>query len=191
MEQLLAATHCAVQTKAVRPAEFERVIVDSTLQSTAIASPVDSQLLEIARHKVRCGQVLRRQPEADPCQGGQNAAPPGRRRSSWQAVQAATQDGQSPAHEAASDNAVSDLPMWLERAESTRTQPRDTENKLNALHATSGSAGGHWPGAAASCPPWPSAASDPSGRLNSGAASAPTAAGCAARQARRSGCCRR
>ena len=65
LEQLLKATiDCAVQTKAVRPGEFERVLVDSTVQSKAIAHPVDSRLLEIARHKVvsaakRCGISLK------------------------------------------------------------------------------------------------------------------------------------
>jgi len=41
-----------VQIKAVRPAEFERVIVDTTVQEKAMAHPVDSRLLEIARGKV-------------------------------------------------------------------------------------------------------------------------------------------
>ena len=41
-----------MQTKAVRPAEFERVIVDTTVQEKAIAHPVDSRLLEIARAKI-------------------------------------------------------------------------------------------------------------------------------------------
>ena len=53
IEQLLKATiDCAVDIKAVKPAELERVIVDSTVQDKAIAHPVDSRLLEIARHKV-------------------------------------------------------------------------------------------------------------------------------------------
>ena len=53
LEQLLKATiECAVEIKAVRPADLERVIVDSTVQSKAIAHPVDSRLLEIARHKL-------------------------------------------------------------------------------------------------------------------------------------------
>lgn len=53
VEELLKATiDTAVATKAIRPAEFERVIVDSTVQEKAIAHPVDSRLLEIARHKV-------------------------------------------------------------------------------------------------------------------------------------------
>jgi len=53
VEELLKATiDTAVQTKAVRPSEFERVIVDSTVQEKAIAHPVDSRLLEIARAEV-------------------------------------------------------------------------------------------------------------------------------------------
>lgn len=53
VEELLKATiDTAVMTKAVRPAEFERIIVDSTVQEKAIAHPVDSRLLEIARAKV-------------------------------------------------------------------------------------------------------------------------------------------
>jgi len=53
VEELLKATiDTAVATKAVRPNEFERVIVDSTVQETAIAFPTDSRLLEVARHKV-------------------------------------------------------------------------------------------------------------------------------------------
>ncbi|WP_427970054.1 IS5 family transposase, partial [Altererythrobacter sp.] len=53
VEELLKATiDAAVETKAVRPSEFERIIVDSTVQEKAIAHPVDSRLLEIARAKV-------------------------------------------------------------------------------------------------------------------------------------------
>jgi IS5 family transposase len=53
VEALLKATiETAVATQAVRPTEFERIIVDSTVQEKAIAHPVDSRLLEIARAKV-------------------------------------------------------------------------------------------------------------------------------------------
>ena len=53
VEVLLKATiETAVSTQAVQPNEFERVIVDSTVQEKAIAHPVDSRLLEIARAKV-------------------------------------------------------------------------------------------------------------------------------------------
>ena len=50
LEQLLRFTiQTAVEIKAIKPAELERVIVDSTVQEKAIAHPVDSRLLEIAR----------------------------------------------------------------------------------------------------------------------------------------------
>ena len=53
VEELLKATiDTAVASKAIKPAEFERLIVDTTVQEKAIAHPVDSRLLEIARHKV-------------------------------------------------------------------------------------------------------------------------------------------
>ncbi len=65
IEHLLKATiDCAVDIKAVKPADLECVIVDTTVQPKAIAHPVDSRLLEIARHKVvaaakRCGIALK------------------------------------------------------------------------------------------------------------------------------------
>src|SRR5690606_21342226 len=43
---------CAVESRAVKPAEFTRVIVDTTVQEKAIAFPTDSRLLEIARYQV-------------------------------------------------------------------------------------------------------------------------------------------
>jgi transposase, IS5 family len=49
---LKSTIETAVQIEAIKPAELERVIVDSTVQEKAIAHPVDSRLLEIARHKV-------------------------------------------------------------------------------------------------------------------------------------------
>jgi transposase, IS5 family len=53
LEQLLKATiDTAVELKAIKPVELERVIVDTTVQEKAMAHPVDSRLLEIARHKV-------------------------------------------------------------------------------------------------------------------------------------------
>ena len=61
---LKSTIETAVQIKVVKPAEFERVIVDTTVREGAIAHPVDSRLLEIARHKVvsaarRAGIVLK------------------------------------------------------------------------------------------------------------------------------------
>lgn len=53
VEELLARTiEAAVEMKAVRHSEFERVIVDSTVQEKAVAYPTDSRLLEVARAKV-------------------------------------------------------------------------------------------------------------------------------------------
>ena len=40
-----------MEIKAIKPAELERVIVDTTVQEKALAHPVDSRLLEIARYK--------------------------------------------------------------------------------------------------------------------------------------------
>jgi IS5 family transposase len=53
VEELLKATiDTAASSGAVSAKEFERVIVDSTVQEKAIAFPTGSRLLEIARHHV-------------------------------------------------------------------------------------------------------------------------------------------
>ncbi|WP_323073753.1 IS5 family transposase [Mycetohabitans endofungorum] len=53
VEELLAATlTAAAQMKALKPVEFERVIVDTTVQEKAMAYPTDSRLLEVARSKL-------------------------------------------------------------------------------------------------------------------------------------------
>lgn len=53
METILKATiTTAVASKAIKPAEFARVIVDTTVQEKAIAYPVDTRLLEIARQQL-------------------------------------------------------------------------------------------------------------------------------------------
>ena len=165
LEQLFKATiECAVEIKAVRPADLERVIVDSTVQSKAIAHPVDSRLLEIARHKVvsaarragiackqtyaKEGKTLRRKA------GGYAHAKQFKRlrktvkrqrtilgvvmrevQRKLGADQAAVAAGGAPANEPDSPNALSNLAMWLERAERIRTQQRNSKNKLYALHA--------------------------------------------------------
>jgi transposase, IS5 family len=165
IEQLLKATiECAVQIKAVKPVDLERVIVDSTVQSKAIAHPVDSRLLEIARHKVvgaakragislkqtyaQEGKTLRRKA------GGYAHAKQFKRlrktvkrqrtilgvvmrevQRKLDADKAAVAAGGAPAHEPSSAKAINDLTMWLERAERIRTQERNTKNKLYALHA--------------------------------------------------------
>ena len=53
LELLIKSTiETAVEIKAIKPTELERVIVDTTVMEKAVAHPVDSRLLEIARHKV-------------------------------------------------------------------------------------------------------------------------------------------
>jgi transposase, IS5 family len=155
LEQLLKATiDTAVAIKAVKPKELERVIVDTTVQEKAISHPVDSRLLEIARHKVvraakragiqlkqtfvKEGKELRRRA------GGYAHAKQFRRLHKvvkrqrtllgivMREVQRKRQGPELVAHSA---TALSDLALWMERAERIRTQHRKDKNKLYALHA--------------------------------------------------------
>src|SRR5882724_313759 len=160
VEELLKATlDAAVKMKAVRPSEFERVIVDTTVQEKAIAHPVDSRLLEIARHKVteaakRAGIALkqtfvREGKHLRHKAGGYAHAKQFRRlrktlnrqrtilgivmRDARRGLQALLQGQGSAAPQRA--KAVSDLTTLLERAERIRTQQRHSKDKLYALHA--------------------------------------------------------
>jgi len=153
VEELLKATiDTAVATKAVRPNEFERVIVDSTVQEKAIAFPTDSRLLEIARHKVvtaaksagialkqtfaREGKTLRRRA------GGYAHAKQYKRlrrvlkrqrtvlgivlREVQRKIATATTESGATLHR---------LQTLMERAERIRTQRPKDKNKLYAMHA--------------------------------------------------------
>jgi IS5 family transposase len=155
MEQLLKATiDAAVAMKAVKPHDLERVIVDTTVQEKAIAHPVDSRLLEIARHKVvsaakRAGIALKQTfakegKELRRRAGGYAHAKQFRRlkrvvkrqRTILGIVMREVQRklkalNFAPDH----PKTASDLMMWLERAERIRTQQRFDKNKLYALHA--------------------------------------------------------
>ena len=155
LELLLKATiDTAVAIKAVKPKALERVIVDTTVQEKAIAHPVDSRLLEIARHKVvsaarRAGIGLRQTfakegKELRRRAGGYAHAKQFRRlkkvikrqRTILGIVMRAVQrKRQGPDFAPEHPKAVSDLMMWLERAERIRTQQRKDKNKLYALHA--------------------------------------------------------
>ena len=155
LELLLKATiDTAVAIDAVKPKDLERVIVDTTVQEKAIAHPVDSRLLEIARHKVvsaakRAGiqlkQTFAKEGKALRWKaGGYAHAKQFRRlqrvlkrqrtilgivmREVQRKMQVADFSCDQP-------KAVSDLSMWLERAERIRTQKRSDKNKLYALHA--------------------------------------------------------
>ena len=155
LEQLLKATiDTAVARKAVKPEALERVTVDTTVQEKAIAHPVDSRLLEIARHKVvsaakrngislkqtfaKEGKELRRKA------GGYAHAKQFRRlkrivkrqRTILGVVMREVQRKiEAPGFAPESPKAASDLTLWLQRAERVRTQQRHTKNKLYALHA--------------------------------------------------------
>jgi IS5 family transposase len=152
----------AVGTKAADPRDLSKVIVDTTVQEKAIAHPVESRLLEIARHKVvsaarragitlkqtfvKEGKELRR--KAD---GYAHAKPFKRLRKTvkrqrtilgvvmrevQRKLDAQTQAaGGQPEREPSGPTALSELQMWLQRAERIRTQQRFDKNKLYALHA--------------------------------------------------------
>jgi transposase, IS5 family len=155
LEHLLKATiDTAVAIKAVKPKELERVIVDTTVQEKAIAHPVDSRLLEIARHKVvsaakRAGiglkQTLAKEGKALRRRAGGYAHAKQFRRLKKVLKRQRTILGivmrevqrkrQGPDFAPDAPKAVSDLMLWLERAERIRTQQRHDKNKLYALHA--------------------------------------------------------
>jgi IS5 family transposase len=146
VEELLKATiDTAVQTKAVRPVEFERVIVDTTVQEKAIAHPVDSRLLEIARAKVvqaakRAGIALKQTfvkegKELRRKAGGYAHAKQFKRLRTILGIvlreigrNQATATSESP-------GAIAHLNTLLERAGRIRQQQPKDKNKLYALHA--------------------------------------------------------
>ena len=153
VEELLKATiDTAVQTKAVRPGEFERVIVDTTVQEKAIAHPVDSRLLEIARAKVvqaakqvgltlkqtfvKEGQELRRKANgyAHARQFLRLRRTVKRQRTLLGIV---LREVRRKLTAVSNDcaTAIARLHTLLERAERIRTQQTHDKNKLYALHA--------------------------------------------------------
>ncbi|WP_420887233.1 IS5 family transposase [Burkholderia gladioli] len=149
VEELLATTiAAAANMKMVEPAEFEAVIVDTTVQENAVAFPTDSRLLEMARAKLvklaqraglmlkqtyeREGKILRRRA------GGYAHAKQykrlrrvlkrqrtvlGRLRDVERKMAAATEVYQAT------------LTVWLERAWRICRQQKKDKNKLYALHA--------------------------------------------------------
>jgi IS5 family transposase len=153
VEELLKATiDTAVQTKAVRPAEFERIIVDTTVQEKAIAHPVDSRLLDIARAKVvqaarragialkqtfsKEGKALRRKAGgyAHAKQFKRLRRTVKRQRTILGIVLREVQR-KLPTATSLSAATLSRLNTLLDRAERIRTQQRKDKDKLYALHA--------------------------------------------------------
>jgi IS5 family transposase len=159
VEQLLKSTiEASVSMGAVKKTEFEMIIVDTTVQEKAIAHPTDSRLLEIARHKVasaakRCGIALKQTfakegRELRRKAGGYAHAKQFKRlrrtvkrqRTILGALMRNARRGleliaQGIAGHEPTALAITQLTMWLERAERIRTQQRNSKNKLYALHA--------------------------------------------------------
>ena len=156
MERILAATiDTAVASKAIKPTEFERIIVDSTVQEKAIAYPVDSRLLEIARHKIvahakRCGIALRqsfaKEGKALKRKAGGYAHAKQFKRLQRAVKRQRTVVGKlirevrkqlsaGAMSSAATPTTLAALYTLLERANRIRTQQPKDKNKLYALHA--------------------------------------------------------
>src|SRR5487761_2022536 len=159
VEQLLKSTiEASVSMGVVKKSEFERIIVDTTVQEKAIAHPTDSRLLEIARHKVassakRCGITLKQTfakegKELRRKAGGYAHAKQFKRlrrtvkrqRTILGALMRNARRGlesisQGVAVHEPTALGIADLMKWLERAERIRTQERHSKNKLYALHA--------------------------------------------------------
>ena len=156
VEELLKATiDTAAAAKAVKAKDFERVIVDTTVQQKAIAHPTDSRLLEIARSKVvqqakrvgiklkltfvREGQALRFKA------GGYAHAKQWRRLRRvvkrqrtilGSVLRAVTRKLQAGAFDAlASPASLQRLHLYLERAGRLHAQQPKDKNKLYAFHA--------------------------------------------------------
>ena len=150
VEQLLKTTiETALAIKAVKKSEFERVIVDSTVQEKAIAHPTDSRLLEVAREKIvrlaqraglklkmtheREGRTLRRRA------GGYAHAKQFKRlrqvlrrqRTILGVLLREVRRKMTTLSEAAQ----AQLDVWLQRVERIHAQRPSDKNKLYALHA--------------------------------------------------------
>ena len=153
LELLLKATiDTAVAIDAVKPKDLERVIVDTTVQEKAIAHPVDSRLLEIARHKVvsaakRAGiefkQTFAKEGKTLRWKAGGYAHAKQFRRLRRVVKRQRTilgivmREVQRKLLLNPTDNALAltSLNTWMPRAERVRTQQRNDKNKLYALHA--------------------------------------------------------
>jgi len=150
VEQLLKTTiETAVAIQAIKKTELERVIVDSTVQEKAIAHPVDSRLLEVAREKIvrvaqrlglklkqtygKEGQVLRRRA------GGYAHAKQFKRLKSvlrrQRTILGVLLREIERKMTKLDDAAKTTLGLWLERARRIHTQRPKDKNKLYAVHA--------------------------------------------------------
>ena len=150
VEQLLKTTiETAVAIGAVKKSEFERVIVDTTVQSKAIAHPTDSRLLEVAREKVarlakRAGIKLRQTHEHEGRAlrrraGGYAHAKQFKRLRAvlkrQRTILGRLLREVRRKMEGLADGAGKQLDSWVQRAERIHRQRPKDKNKLYALHA--------------------------------------------------------
>ena len=155
LEELLKATiDTAVTIQAVQPQELQRVIVETTVQEKAVAHPVDSRLLEIARHKVvssaKQAGIALKQTYAKEGKGLRFKAGGYAHAKHFRRLQrvikrqrtilgivlrAVQRRGLAADFVASSPKALAVLQQWMQRAERVRTQKPKDKNKLYALHA--------------------------------------------------------
>lgn len=150
VEELLKSTiDAAVRMGAVKKTEFERVIVDTTVQEKAVAYPTDSRLLEVAREKIarlakraglklkmtheREGKTLRRKAagHAHAKQFKRLRRVLRRQRTILGSVLREVRRKMAGLSPQAQDR----LGTWLERAERIHRQRPHDKGKLYALHA--------------------------------------------------------
>ena len=152
VEQLLKTTiEAAVAMKAVKKTEFERVIVDTTVQEKAIAHPTDARLLDVARqilvrHAKRGGIALKQTYERE-CKalrrraGGYAHAKQFKRLKTVLKRQRTIvgvlirEITRKMAATSLAENVKAKLTTLLQRAERIRTQKAKDKNKLYAMHA--------------------------------------------------------
>ena len=147
VEQLLKTTiEAAVRMKAVKPVEFERVIVDTTVQEKAVAHPSDSRLLEVARARIaqlasRAGIKLKQSYAAEGQQlrrragGYAHARQFKRLRSVLRRQRIILGRLLRDVERKMTDEARPALATWIERAWRIQRQRPGDSNKLYALHA--------------------------------------------------------
>ena len=152
VEQLLKTTiEAAVAMKAVKKSEFERVIVDTTVQEKAIAHPTDARLLDVARqllvrHAKRVGITLKQTYERE-CKalrrraGGYAHAKQFKRLKTVLKRQRTIlgvlirEIARKMGTTSLAEDVKTKLTTLLQRAERIRTQKTKDKDKLYAMHA--------------------------------------------------------
>jgi len=152
VEQLLKTTiEAAVAMKAVKKTEFERVIVDTTVQEKAIAHPTDARLLDVARqilvrHAKRAGLSLKQTYERE-CQALRRRAGGYAHAKQFKRLKTVLKRQRTilgvlirditrkMGAASLAEEAKAKLSTLLLRAERIRTQKTKDKDKLYAMHA--------------------------------------------------------